>query len=377
MAYIRTANDPGCVLCHNVNAIEDDERLVVDRTALAFSILNKYPYTDGHLMVCPSRHVGRWADLTGAERTDLVTLVKRAGLAIERTYGRARTIVGANLGRPAGAGVTGHVHLHLVPAALGEGDDANDPDHSPAESSAPLDHVAKTIRAALEAPPDPPEPADRVGPPPAGLDAPPASWREPAITRAAKLCLTRPTPPGWAALAASHLSETLLDHAWCEKKAAATAMALVSRYPEDGELVRRMVPLAHEEWSHFERVHAILNRRAIPFAREQRDPYVNELLAVVRKNEPERFLDRLLVAAFIEARSCERFALLAEALHPTDPELVSFYRELFASEARHYTLFVELAYGRFPREEVRRRLAELSSHESAVIGALPLGPRMH
>ncbi len=216
-----------------------------------------------------------------------------------------------------------------------------------------------------------------VGPPPAGLDAGAATLDDSVETRAAKLCLTRATSPRWAPIAVASLSDTMLDHAWCEKKAAATAMSLVSRYPEDPDLVRAMIALAHEEWQHFERVFSVLDARGIRFTREERDPYVNELVSLSRATEPHRYLDRMLIAAFIEARSCERFGLLAEALPPEEAELAEFYRELFVSEARHYTLFVELAARRADRETVRARVAELSAHESDIIARLPLAPRMH
>jgi len=210
-----------------------------------------------------------------------------------------------------------------------------------------------------------------------GLDAPPARMEEPATTRAAKLCLTVPTGEEWAKVAVAHLPEVLLDHAWCEKKASATGMAFISRYPEDPELVGHMIDLAKEEWGHFERVYGILQERGIPFRREERDPYVNDLMSITRSQEPERYLDRLLCAAFIEARSCERFALLADALPPEEGELRSLYRHLFTAEARHYTLFVNLAYRRVKRDVVRARLTEISAHESDIIRRLPLAPRMH
>jgi tRNA-(ms[2]io[6]A)-hydroxylase len=219
--------------------------------------------------------------------------------------------------------------------------------------------------------------ARRVPDPIAGLDGPPPSLADPAITRAARLCLATTSDPAWPEVAIARLDETMLDHAWCEKKAAATGMAMVSRYPEDPELVRQMIDLAREEWEHFERVHRLLVARGIPFAREQRDPYVNALIDHCRPNEPERYLDRMLVAAFVEARSCERFALLAKGIGERDPELAAFYGELFVSEARHYTTFVELAYKRVPREVVRARLAEFSRFEAELIRRLPVAPRMH
>jgi len=227
-----------------------------------------------------------------------------------------------------------------------------------------------------------PSPASRssgpdVGPPPAGLDASPATFDDAPPVRAAKLCLAAPTDPRWTEVAMSDLPRTMLDHAWCEKKAAATALSMVSRYPEDPELVREMIALAHEEWSHFERIHAILVERDVRFGREERDPYVNELVALSRPAEPHRYLDRMLVAAFIEARSCERFALLAEALPGHEASLAAFYRELFVSEARHYTMFVRLALRRVERDEVRARVAEMAAFEADLVSRLPLAPRMH
>lgn len=216
-----------------------------------------------------------------------------------------------------------------------------------------------------------------IGPPPAGLDASPASFDDTPPVRAAKLCLAAPTDPRWAKVAMADLPRTMLDHAWCEKKAAATALSMVSRYPEDPELVREMISLAHEEWSHFERIHAILVERDVPFGREERDPYVNELVGLSRGEEPHRYLDRMLVAAFIEARSCERFALLAEALPPHEAALAAFYRELFVSEARHYTMFVRLALRRVSRDEVRARIAEMAGFEADLVARLPIAARMH
>lgn len=231
--------------------------------------------------------------------------------------------------------------------------------------------------------PSPPSSAEHssldpeIGPPPAGLDAPAATFDDPPSVRAAKLCLAAPTDPAWAEVALADLPRTMLDHAWCEKKAAATALSVVSRYPEDPELVREMIALAHEEWSHFERIHALLIDRGVPFGREERDPYVNELVGVSRRDEPHRYLDRMLVAAFIEARSCERFALLADAMPENEALLRAFYRELFVSEARHYTTFVQLALRRHHRDEVRARIAELAGFEAALIARLPLAARMH
>jgi tRNA-(ms[2]io[6]A)-hydroxylase len=214
------------------------------------------------------------------------------------------------------------------------------------------------------------DPADAVDGPPATLDTP-------AITRAARLSLSVMTPREWAPVAVADISTTLLDHAWCEKKAAATCMSFISRYPGDAPLVRDMIALATEEWEHFELVYGVLERRGIPFEREERDPYVNALTAITRGPEPHQKLDRLIVSAFIEARSCERFALLAEALPEREDALRRMYIDLFEADARHYGVFIRLAHERYPRDAVRDRVREYSVHEAEVIRSRPLEPRMH
>lgn len=151
------------------------------------------------------------------------------------------------------------------------------------------------------------------------------------------------TDPRWAQLVESNIQEVLTDHAYCEQKAASSAISLIIRYPELTELVQEMTALAREEMEHFQRVHNIIIQKGFTLGKERKDHYVNELATFIRKDghNPHLLIDRLLFAAMIEARSCERFRVLSENLKET--ELAEFYRELMASEAGHYTLFIKLA----------------------------------
>ncbi len=153
------------------------------------------------------------------------------------------------------------------------------------------------------------------------------------------------TPAAWVEAAAANLDDLLIDHANCEKKAASTALALMFRYESDIPLAQRMSRLAREELRHFEQVQAILTARSIPVRRLTASRYAQGLRDHVRRSEPGRLVDLLVTGAFIEARSCERFALIAPRL---DDELGRFYRGLLASEARHFQRYLELARERDP-----------------------------
>lgn len=185
------------------------------------------------------------------------------------------------------------------------------------------------------------------------------------------------TPPGWASRALAHLDQILLDHAHLEKKAAGTAVTLLFRHPDVPALQQPLAALAREELAHFEGVLRHLARRGVAFARQKPGRYAGRLHAVVRADAPEQLLDTLLVAAVIEARSCERLGLLAEALAPVDPELAAYYRSLLASEARHHGEYVALAEACFPAADVRARLAEIAEHEARVLASAPFEPRLH
>ena len=187
--------------------------------------------------------------------------------------------------------------------------------------------------------------------------------------------LKAPTDPRWVPLALSHLDQVLVDHAWCEQKAAATAMSLIVKVPENRNLVVSMMHLAHEELAHFERIHKVLEQRGVPLGRMGADPYVKELLKLGRPSGEGHLIDRLLILSLVEARSCERFVLLAENV--PDRELAELYHELSLSEAGHYRLFVNLACQISPREEVMTRLEALAEEEVKILARLPITPRMH
>ncbi|QDS92134.1 tRNA-(MS[2]IO[6]A)-hydroxylase (MiaE) [Roseimaritima multifibrata] len=181
----------------------------------------------------------------------------------------------------------------------------------------------------------------------------------------------------WLKQVDEDLDQILIDHAYCERKAASTAMALINAYTEDRDLCREMKRIIEEELEHFEMVLEILDARQIEFHRLTPGPYGKSLNECIRKREPERILDRLLVASLIEARSCERFSLLAKHVSQRDPELSVFYAGLFESEARHHTTYVQLAEKYADRNLVRDRLNELSHQEAEIISAGSSLPRMH
>ena len=189
------------------------------------------------------------------------------------------------------------------------------------------------------------------------------------------LHLQAPTAASWLAQVDENLEEILIDHAHCEKKAAGTALNLIFHYVEDRELCQEMTEIVTEELEHFHLVINLLERRGIRFRRLKPSQYGNRLHALIRKSEPERAVDRLLVAGLIEARSCERFQTLSE--HVDDPELAQFYRSLFESEARHHATYTRLAKHFAPEEVVEARLAELYAAEASIMAEREPLPRMH
>lgn len=187
--------------------------------------------------------------------------------------------------------------------------------------------------------------------------------------------LQRPTDPAWLTLALAHFDRVLIDHAHCEKKAAANALSLLQAYPEIPGLPAHMARLAREESAHLARVLALMERRGLTLTRDGGDPYAQVLQALVRKQQPERRLDRLLVAGIIEARSCERLSLLAHGLD--DEELRRFYAELAQSEDGHQELFFRLAVQAHGEEAALRTLERLLDAEARIIADLPLRPAIH
>ena len=199
----------------------------------------------------------------------------------------------------------------------------------------------------------------------------------PPRRRTADAVLRSASDPRWAAVAADALGATLADHAHCEKKAAASAIALINDYPDDARLVHALGRLAEEEIGHFREVHAELVERGAALPRDRGDPYVKKLLAQQRQPVPERKLDRLLVCALIEARSCERFQLLgAELAARGETELATRFRRLESSEAGHAALFIKLARDEFGTD-ADTRLEELAELEAGIVAELPLVARIH
>jgi tRNA-(ms[2]io[6]A)-hydroxylase len=183
------------------------------------------------------------------------------------------------------------------------------------------------------------------------------------------------TDPAWLTHAVAHFDEVLVDHAHCEKKAAANALSLLQAYPEVPGLPAQMARLAREEASHLARVLHIMESRQLVLGRDGGDPYAKGLQGLLRTGQKERQLDRLLVAAIIEARSCERLWLLAQGLE--DAELKRFYAELAQSEDGHHTLFVRLAEAVAGEAVATQRLDELLDGEAALVARLPIRAAVH
>ena len=189
------------------------------------------------------------------------------------------------------------------------------------------------------------------------------------------LSLHSTTLARWLAQVDAGLDEVLVDHAHCEKKAAGVAMNLLFSYVDHVPLARAMTEIVNEELEHFRMVLDLLERRGVPFRKLAPSSYGQRLHGLIRKEEPGRGVDRLLVAGLIEARSCERFALLAE--HVVDTELRGFYAGLFESEARHHATYVRLACDMADEDVVRDRLRRLAAEEAAIIARGDAVPRMH
>ncbi|HEY4062176.1 MAG TPA: tRNA-(ms[2]io[6]A)-hydroxylase [Puia sp.] len=192
------------------------------------------------------------------------------------------------------------------------------------------------------------------------------------------LGLQLPTDPRWVDLASISLEEILTDHAWCEQKAATSCISLIQRYSGKEKLVEDLSPIVTEEWGHFRLVLAELQKRGLRLGRQRKDQYVNRLMEFQEKggSEEDRLLDRLLIFALIEARSCERFKRLSEGLE--DAYLRNFYRRFMESEAGHYHLFIELADTYMDKDRVRRRWKEWLEFEAGVMTEMEIrGDRIH
>ena len=191
------------------------------------------------------------------------------------------------------------------------------------------------------------------------------------------LGLKLPTDPRWVNIVEKNIEEILIDHAYCEQKAASTAISLIVTYPEYSELVSAMTALAREEMGHFKMVHDKLLERRLTLGRDRKDEYVLQLLKFFPKggSRLNNLIHRLLYAALIEARSCERFRLLSEKLK--DKELAEFYRSLMVSEANHYTMFLNFARKYGDRKEVDQKWEELLKYEAEIMKDLGTSETVH
>ena len=183
------------------------------------------------------------------------------------------------------------------------------------------------------------------------------------------LNLKMATDPAWVKhVVEGNIEEILTDHAYCEQKAASTAISLIVLYPQHEDLVEQMADLAQEEMGHFRMVFREIQQRGYTLGRERKDSYVNELMEYLKKkgkSREETLADRLLFAAMIEARSCERFKVLSDNID--DQGLAEFYRNLMVSEARHYTMFLKLARQLFPNVDIDSRWQAFLEFEADVI----------
>ncbi|MEW7281163.1 tRNA-(ms[2]io[6]A)-hydroxylase [Aquimarina sp. 2201CG1-2-11] len=191
------------------------------------------------------------------------------------------------------------------------------------------------------------------------------------------LGLKLPTDPRWVNIVEKNIEEILTDHAYCEQKATSTAISLIVSFPEYTELVQEMTKLVKEEITHFKMVHDKILERGWVLGRDRKDNYVLQLVTFFPKggSRTTQLVHRLLYAALIEARSCERFKLLSEELE--DQELADFYRNLMVSEANHYTMFLNFARQYGDREEVDQKWQDLLAFEAKIMESLSKDGTIH
>jgi len=191
------------------------------------------------------------------------------------------------------------------------------------------------------------------------------------------LDLRQSTPLAWLDHVFADFDAFLLDHAACERKAAATGMSFVVRYPDRAPLVEPMIEFAREELEHFHIMYRVIARRGLTLADDYKDPYVNALRGECRGSGDVLLLDRLLVAGVVEARGCERLFLVAEALTGRDAELAATYLDLARAESRHHGLFFRIARQLFAEDAVLQRAAELLDFEAELVSRLPHRAAVH
>ncbi len=192
------------------------------------------------------------------------------------------------------------------------------------------------------------------------------------------LGLELPTDPRWINVAEKNIEEILVDHAYCEQKAASSCISLIVQYPDKEKLVDMLTPVVAEEWSHFEHVIEELRKRGYALGKQRKDEYVDALQKALKKggSRDEQLVEKLLMNALIEARSCERFKILWKNID--DQKLSTFYYELMVSEAGHYKNFLQLAREYMPDQYVTKRWSEMLETEAKIVASLEVrGDRMH
>lgn len=192
------------------------------------------------------------------------------------------------------------------------------------------------------------------------------------------LGLELPTDPRWVNIAEKNIQDILVDHAYCEQKATSSCISLIILYPDREKLVETLTPIVAEEWSHFARVLEEIKKRGFSLGKPRKDEYVEELNKIILKGRSRevQLVERLLINALIEARSCERFKILWKNI--SDTELSKFYYELMVSEAGHYKTFLRLAKSYMPEAYVNQRWNEILAQEGTIMATLEVrGDRMH
>ncbi len=187
--------------------------------------------------------------------------------------------------------------------------------------------------------------------------------------------LASSTDPEWVKVILENFDDFLIDHASCERKAMAYAMSVVVKYPDRTEIIPDLLQVAQDELDHFRDVLSLMDKRGLQMSPDEPDPYVNQLIKVCRHGRDERLLDRLLVASVVETRGAERFRIIAEALE--DPQLKEFYRDLWATEARHGDVFKKMALNYFNEAEIESRNEEIIQAEAEIIAGLEWRPSLH
>jgi len=183
------------------------------------------------------------------------------------------------------------------------------------------------------------------------------------------------TDPAWVDVATQDMAKLLADHANCERKASAMATSLIMKYRDRTQIIEPLIDLALEELEHFKLVYNLMKSKGMPLLEDSKDPYVKQLMKQVRKGRDDGFLDRLLICSLIETRGAERFQLLANGLN--DETLCIFYRDLWAAEAKHGELFIDLALLYFDTETVENRLHIIGKVEGDIVRDLPWTSSFH